>query len=477
MASPPRLNTMPASLVPRSLRFGTRHCASKQLYLICEEMGVTRVDGLQAAFRRAQISSAFELGSSEIETDCSSLTLSECKIGNDDGMIGSFLRLGQEYSSSKWIDIACSSLSLSSQTISSGNGICFSLPSESRSDWKEIGIRSVISQSQFHNMSSLDTNTASTRMGTLSEGMIGCEVECVWNALYGTISSRLGEQSDFLLQNTTLLECVNEDSSTTKTITTIPEFTSSADQIKRDTAFTNFVFQGCTIKATNMTQSFTLIAFSSLEGNIKFSGCTFTVERNTMHNQLLSITAVRENKVDFVFDSCTVNFWRETETETANNQIGLANFFNIYIVSSTFSPPKLSQYSSARSIYVTNPVSFLFLAHNEFLNQNSANEGGAIYTKFSIPRFFGTLFEGNKAKQGGAYYTESRYHQLASCIFRKNEAKEMGGAIRSTFLHTLWMIDCHFDQNVAKQTYEANPTVLTHYRGNDIYALTAAQAG
>ncbi|KAK2945272.1 hypothetical protein BLNAU_19773 [Blattamonas nauphoetae] len=416
--------------------------------------------------------SAFELGSSEIDSDCSSLTLSECSIGNDDGMIGSFVRLGQEHSSSKWIDIACSSLSLSSQTISSGNGICFSLPSESRSEWKKIGIRSVISQSQFRNMSSLDVNAASTRLGTLSEWMVGCEVECVWNALYGTISSRLGEQSDFLLQNTTLLECVNDDSSTTKTITTIPEFTSSADQIKRDSAFTNFVFQGCSFKATNMTQSFTLIDFSSLQGNLKFSGCTFTVECNTQHNQLLSISAVRDNKVNFVFDSCTVNFWRETETETANSQLYLSNFFNIYIVSSTFSPPKLSQYSSARSIYITNEVSFLFLAHNEFLNQNSAGEGGAISTRFSVPRFFGTLFEGNKAKHGGALFLASFYHQFASCIFRKNEAKEMGGAIRSEYLITLWMIDCHFDQNVAKQSFPANPTVLTHYRGNDISALT-----
>ncbi|KAK2942110.1 hypothetical protein BLNAU_22982 [Blattamonas nauphoetae] len=297
-------------------------------------------------------------------------------------------------------------------------------------------------------MSSLDTNTGTKGMGTLSERMIGCEVECVWNALYGTISSQLGEQSDFLLQNTTLLECVNEDSSTTKTITAIPEFTSSADQITKDTAFTNFVFQGCTIKATNMTQSFALIYFTSLQGNIEFSG------------------------FDFMFDSCTVNFWRETETETTNNQISLSNFFNIYIVSSTFSPPKLSQYSSARSIYITNEVSFLFLADNQFLNQNSVSEGGAIHTRFSVPRFFGTLFEGNKAKHGGALFLASFFHQFASCIFRRNEAKEMGGAIRSDYLNTLWMIDCHFDQNVAMQSFPANPTVLTHYRGNDISALT-----
>ncbi|KAK2942121.1 hypothetical protein BLNAU_22964 [Blattamonas nauphoetae] len=475
---------MPASLIQRSLRFGTRHCASKQFYG-SDSRGwfASRFsEGSDVSVRNVELivscgQSAFELGSSEIDSDCSSLTLSECKIGNDDGMIGSFVRLGQDYSPSKWIDIACSSLSLSSQTISSGNSICFSLPSESRSEWKEIGIRSVISQSQFHNTSSLGTNTASTRMGTLSEGMVGCEVECVWNALYGTISSRLGEQSDFLLQNTTLLECVNEDPSTTKTITTIPEFTSSADQIQIDPAFTDYIFQGCTIKATNMTQSFALINFNPLQGNVKFSGCTFTVECNTQHNQLVSITAVRDNKVDFVFDSCTVNFWRETETETTNKQIGLANFFNIYIVSSTFSPPTLSQYSSARSIYITAPISFLFLANNQFLNQNSAYDGGAIYAPYSIPRFFGTLFEGNKAKQGGAFFTASQYHQFASCIFRKNEAKEMGGAIKSHYLRTLWMFDCHFDQNVAKQTYTTNPTVLTHYRGNDIFAWTSTSSG
>ncbi|KAK2940166.1 hypothetical protein BLNAU_24921 [Blattamonas nauphoetae] len=119
MASPPRLNTMPASLLQRSLRFETRHCASKQFYGSDSRGWVASrfSEGSDVSVRNVELivscgQSAFELGSSEIDSDCSSLTLSECSIGNDDGMIGSFVLLGQDYSSSKWIDIACSSLSL-----------------------------------------------------------------------------------------------------------------------------------------------------------------------------------------------------------------------------------------------------------------------------------------------------------------------------------------------------------------------------
>ncbi|KAK2950552.1 hypothetical protein BLNAU_14546 [Blattamonas nauphoetae] len=365
--------------------------------------------------------------------------------------------------------ISISSLQLDSHTLTSNSGLSFSsLPSEYGLT-NDCQIQSVVSDCQFFNLSSNSPHPTSHDFRSLRERIVGCKVRSVRNCLQGTLTTKLGMQSEFLMQNSSLLECVNEeDSETTKLYDTIPEITSSVQRINHGSEFTHYAFRGCTIKATNMTTSFILITLNPFSGNVDFVGCSFEVECNTVHNTLISATAVRDNKVKCLIDTCTFKFWRETETATNSNQINLYNFQEISVVSSTFSPPP-SKFSSARALYFSDPVSFLFFSNNTFTRQTSTANGGALNLPYTVHRFFHCLFEGNKALNGGAFYTASRYHHLSFCNFTRNEATRGGGAIFTNYLKRLWMFDCHFDQNQAFLTYENNQTQLAHYRGNDIH--------
>ncbi|KAK2950523.1 hypothetical protein BLNAU_14516 [Blattamonas nauphoetae] len=332
---------------------------------------------------------------SDLNSACS-LTVSRCMLKNEDKQIVSFLEIDPALPSTESISISISSLQLDSHTLTSNSGLSFSsLPSEYglTNDWQ---IQSVVSDCQFFNLSSSPAHPTSRSFRWLRERIVGCEVKSVRNNLEGTLMTRLGTQSEFLIQNSSLLECVNEaDADTTKSYDSIPEITSSAQRINHGSDFTHYAFRGCTIKATNMTTSFVLITLNPLSGNVEFVGCSFEVEYNTQHNTLISATAVRANKVKCLIDTCTFKFWRETETSTDNNQISLSNFQEVSVVSSTFSPPS-SKFSSARALYLSNPVSFLFFSNNTFTRQTSNGNGGALSLSFSLIRFFHCHFEGEQ---------------------------------------------------------------------------------
>ncbi|KAK2957164.1 hypothetical protein BLNAU_7995 [Blattamonas nauphoetae] len=263
---------------------------------------------------------------------------------------------------------------------------------------------------------------------------------------------------------------------TTKSYDSIPEITSSTQRINHGSEFTHYAFRGCTIKATNMTTSFVLITLNLVAGNVEFVGCSFQVECSIQHNNLISATAVRDNKVKCLIDTCTFKFWRETETSTDKSQIGLSNFQEISVVSSTFSPPS-SKFSSARALTLSSPISFLFFSNTSFTRQTSTGLGGALHLVLSIVRFFHCHFEGNKALNGGALYTASRWPSMSSCTFTRNEATKWGGAIYSSYLSRLRIFDCHFDRNQAFWKYENDQTQLAHYRGNDIFTFSSTSNG
>ncbi|KAK2947174.1 hypothetical protein BLNAU_17879 [Blattamonas nauphoetae] len=405
---------------------------------------------------------------SDLSSACS-LTVSYCMLKNEDNQIGSFLRLDPAIPSTESIDISLSSICITSQTLITSNGPSFSsLPSKHGMS-NDCQIQSAVSDCQFFNLSFNSAHLTSHDFPSLRERIIGCEVRSVRNALEGTITTRLGTQSKFLMQNSSLLECVNEEvEETTKTYDTIAEITSSSQKINHGSEFTHYAFRGCTIKATNMTTSFVLITLNPLSGNVEFVDCSFQVECNSVHNTLVTTSSVRENKVKCLIDTCKFKFWRETETSTEESQINLYNFQEISVVSSTFSPPS-SKYSSARAIALSYPISFLFFSNTSFTRQTSNTNGGALSLALSIIRFFHCHFEENMALNGGAFSTSSRWHDLCSCTFTRNEATRGGGAIYSSFLLRLRMLDCHFDNNQAFQKYENDETQLAHYRGNDIH--------
>ncbi|KAK2962040.1 hypothetical protein BLNAU_3096 [Blattamonas nauphoetae] len=339
-----------------------------------------------------------------------------------------------------------------------------------------LDIKTSLSSCYFTNLTSNSQPTTPERLPNFVEFAVGVELRSVWNSLYGTITSKLGRQSEFLLQNSSLLECVNEDEETTKSYDSIPEITSSAQRIGHGSEFTHYAFTGCTIKATNMTAYFSLITLNPLSGNVEFVGCSFEVESNTQHNTLISATAVRDNKVKCQIDTCTFKFWRVIETSGTYNQISLSNFQEISVVSSTFSPPS-SKFSQARALATSSPVSFLFFSNTSFTRLTSTGGGGALLLPYSLIRFFHCHFEGNKASNGGAFYTSSCCHYLCLCTFTRNEATNRGGAVYSSYLSRLRMFDCHFDQNQAFLKYENDPTKLAHYRGNDIFAYSPSSNG
>ncbi|KAK2949895.1 hypothetical protein BLNAU_15198 [Blattamonas nauphoetae] len=410
------------------------------------------------------------------ESSCS-LTFSLCMLKNSGNQIGSVLEIDNALPPTESISMSISSFQLDSHTLTSNSGLSFSSSPSEYGLTNDCQIQTVVSDCQFFNLSSNPAHPTSRSFRWLRERIVGCEVRCVVKSLEGTLTTRLGKQSEFSIQNSSLLECVNEEViETTKSYDSIPEITSSAQRINHGKEFTHYVFRGCTIKATNMTTSFVLIALNPLSGNVEFVGCSFEVECSTVHNTLISASAVRDNKVKCLIDTCTFKFWRETETSTGNNQILLYNFQELSVVSSTFSPPP-SKFSSARAISISYPISFLFFSNNSFTQQTSNGSGGALNLPLSIIRFFHCHFEGNKALNGGAISTSSRWHDFCSCTFTRNEAMKAGGAIYSSYLTQLRMFDCHFDQNQASWKYENDQTQLAHYRGNDIFAYSSIWNG
>ncbi|KAK2949899.1 hypothetical protein BLNAU_15202 [Blattamonas nauphoetae] len=391
--------------------------------------------------------SPFKLVPSTFDSESScSLTVSLCMLKNSGNQIGSVLEIDPALPPTESISMSLSSIHLDSQTLTSNSGLSFSSSPSEYGLTNDCQIQSVVSDCQFFNLSSNPAHPTSLSFRWLRERIVGCEVRCVVKSMEGTLTTRLGKQNEFLIQNSSLLECVNEEETeTTKSYDYLPEITSSAQRINHGSEFTHYVFQGCTIKATNMTSSFVLITLNPITGNVKFVGCSFEVECHAQHITLVSATAVRANKVKCLIDTCTFKFWRETETSTGNNQISLFNFQEVCIVSSTFSPPT-SKFSSARAVSLSNPVSFLFFSNTSFVRQTSNGNGGALNLPFSLIRFFHCHFDGNKANQGGAVSTASIYHYFTSCTFTRNEATKWGGAIYSGYLLRLRMFDCHFDQ-------------------------------
>ncbi|KAK2945526.1 hypothetical protein BLNAU_19550 [Blattamonas nauphoetae] len=422
--------------------------------------------------------SPFKLVPSTFDSESScSLTVSLCMLKNSGNQIGSVLEIDPALPPTESISMSLSSIHLDSQTLTSNSGLSFSSSPSEYGLTNDCQIQSVVSDCQFFNLSSNPAHPTSLSFRWLRERIVGCEVRCVVKSMEGTLTTRLGKQNEFLIQNSSLLECVNEEETeTTKSYDYLPEITSSAQRINHGSEFTHYVFQGCTIKATNMTSSFVLITLNPITGNVKFVGCSFEVECHAQHITLVSATAVRANKVKCLIDTCTFKFWRETETSTGNNQISLFNFQEVCIVSSTFSPPT-SKFSSARAVSLSNPVSFLFFSNTSFVRQTSNGNGGALNLPFSLIRFFHCHFDGNKANQGGAVSTASIYHYFTSCTFTRNEATKWGGAIYSGYLLRLRMFDCHFDQNQASWKYENDQTQLAHYRGNDIFAYSSIWNG
>ncbi|KAK2957895.1 hypothetical protein BLNAU_7071 [Blattamonas nauphoetae] len=396
---------------------------------------------------------------------------------NSGSPIGSFLEIDNALPPTESISMSISSFQLDTQLLTSNSGLSFSSSPSEYGLTNDYQIQSVVSDCQFFNLSSNPAHPSSRSFRWLREKIVGCEMRSVVKSLEGTLTTRLGTQSEFLMQNSSLLECVNEEViETTKSYDSIPEITSSAQRIEHGSEFTHYAFRGCTIKATNMTTSFVIITLNPIAGNVEFVGCSFDVECNAVHNTLISATAVRDNKVNFLIDTCTFKFWRETETSTGSSQISLYNFQEISIVSSTFSPPS-SNFSTARAIVTSNPISFLFFSNTSFTRQTSSGSGGALSLPFSIIRFFHCHFEGNKALNGGAIYTASRWHFMSSCTFARNEATKWGGAIYSSYLVRLRMFDCHFVDNQASWKYENDQTQLAHYRGNDIFAFSNSWNG
>ncbi|KAK2943350.1 hypothetical protein BLNAU_21739 [Blattamonas nauphoetae] len=410
------------------------------------------------------------------ESTCS-LTVSHCMLKSEDNQIGSVLEIDNVIPLTESISISLSSIHLDSHILTSNSGLSFSsYPSEYRltNDCQKI---SVVSDCQFFNLSSQPAHPTFVNFHSFRERILGCEIRSVVNSLEGTITTRLGKQSEFLMQNSSVLESVNEEvDETTKSYDTIPEITSDAQRISHESDFTHYAFRGCTIKATNMTTSFSLITLNLVAGNVDFVGCSFQVECRITHNTLISATAIRDNKVKCLIDTCTFKFWRETEISTDNSQIILSDFQEISVVSSTISPPS-SKFSSARAIALSSPISFLFFSNTSFARQTSTGNGGALNLLTSLIRFFHCHFEANKALNGGAFFTTSRFHYLCSCTFTRNEATKWGGAVYSSWLSRLRMFDCHFNHNQAFWKYENDPTQLAHYRGNDIFGLSPSSNG
>ncbi|KAK2946541.1 hypothetical protein BLNAU_18517 [Blattamonas nauphoetae] len=343
-------------------------------------------------------------------------------------------------------------------------------------------INSLISACSFQNMTSCQFSS-SFKPKLQGIRLVDSTMKNVENGLYGTVTPDICQHKEFSCTNCSIVECTNtENDGSTKEIEEDRTFTSSAQQIKVDPTFSHYAFTGCSFTATNTTTSFTLIYLNPLEGNVRFSLCTFKVEIGLNHNTLIDCRANRDLNVDCVIDTCTFTFWRESAVSTSSNQLSLSSFLHVFLVSSTFSPPPpdsdsesdTPRISSARTVHLQNSVTFLFTSNCIFRRQTTTGSGGVFNVPYALPRLTDSLFEECRADgDGGSVYTSMSHHIFARCIFRGNKAK-FGGALKLNYIRTILLIDSQFEGNEAVGTYANDADTLAHYRGNDINVLATS---
>ncbi|KAK2951017.1 hypothetical protein BLNAU_14096 [Blattamonas nauphoetae] len=364
--------------------------------------------------------------------------------------MGAFANILEDQLFTDSVSVSIHSLSLSSLAVSNPSGIAFCLSPSMSQNQSTFQINSLITACSFQNMTSCQFSS-SFKPKLQSVRLIDSTMENVENGLYGTVIPEIRQHKEFSCTNCSIVECTNtENDGSTKEIEEDRTFTSSAQQIKIDPTFSHYSFTSCTFTATNTTTSFTLIYLNPLEGNVRFSLCTFKVEIESNHNTLIDCTANRDLNVDCVIDTCTFTFWRESAVSTSLNQLSLSSFLHVFLVSSTFSLPSDSEsdtprISSARTVTLQNSVTFLFTSNCIFRRQTTSANGGVFYVPSSIP-LHRLPFETCQAdRNGGSCYATMSYLVFARCVFRRNKAN-LGGALRLDYLRTILLIDCHFGE-------------------------------
>ncbi|KAK2956321.1 hypothetical protein BLNAU_8688 [Blattamonas nauphoetae] len=449
--------------------------ANTQNSVSCGILSSSHVSVDNVSFFLSSGASPFVVSSTGLtDNSASTLILSRCLFFAKLGVMGAFANILEDAPLTDSLSISIHSLSLSSLAESNPSGIAFCLPPSMPQNSSTFQIKSLITACSFQNMSSSHFSSSS-KPKLQSVRIIDSTMENVENGLYGTVTPEINQHKDFICANCSIVECPNtENDGPTKEIEEDRIFTSSTQQIKVDPTFSDYSFTRCTFTATNTTTSFTLISLSPLEGNVRFSLCTFKVEIGSNHNTLIDCRANLELNLDCVIDTCTFTFWRESAVSTASNQLVLSSFLHVFLVSSTFSPPPpdpdsdTPRISSARTVHLQSSITFLFVSNCIFRNQTTNGSGGVFYVPYSIPRLTDSLFENCRADgDGGSIYTSMSHHSLARCVFRGNRAK-CGGALKLNYLRTILLIDCHFEGNEAVGTYANDPDTRAHYRGNDV---------
>ncbi|KAK2941338.1 hypothetical protein BLNAU_23744 [Blattamonas nauphoetae] len=457
------------------------HPAHTQNSVSCGILSSSHVSVDNVSFFLSSGASPFVVSSTGLtDNSASTLILSRCLFFAELGVMGAFANILEDQLFTDSVSVSIHSLSLSSLAVSNPSGIAFCLSPSMSQNQSTFQINSLITACSFQNMTSCQFSS-SFKPKLQSVRLIDSTMENVENGLYGTVIPEIRQHKEFSCTNCSIVECTNtENDGSTKEIEEDRTFTSSAQQIKIDPTFSHYSFTSCTFTATNTTTSFTLIYLNPLEGNVRFSLCTFKVEIESNHNTLIDCTANRDLNVDCVIDTCTFTFWRESAVSTSLNQLSLSSFLHVFLVSSTFSPPPpdsesdTPRISSARTVTLQNSVTFLFTSNCIFRRQTTSANGGVFYVPSSIPRFTDCLFETCQAdRNGGSCYATMSYLVFARCVFRRNKAN-LGGALRLDYLRTILLIDCHFEGNEAVGTYANDPDILAHYRGNDINVLATS---
>ncbi|KAK2956323.1 hypothetical protein BLNAU_8690 [Blattamonas nauphoetae] len=455
--------------------------ANIQNSVSCGILSSSHVSVDNVSFFLSSGASPFVVSSTELtDNSASTLILSRCLFFAELGVMGAFANILEDAPFASSVSVSIHSLSLSSLAVSNPSGLAFHLSPSMSQNPSTFQIKSLISACSFRNMTSCQFSSS---MKPKLQGIriIDSTMENVENSLYGTITPKICQHKEFSCTNCSIVECTNtENGGSTKEIEEDRIFTSSTQQIKIDSAFSHYSFTRCTFTATNTTTSFSLISLSPLEGNMRFSLCTFKVEIGSTHNTLIDCTAKRDLNLDCVIDSCTFTFWRESAVSTASNQLVLSSFLHIFLVSSTFSPPPpdpdsdTPRISSARTVHLQQSVTFLFTSNCHFRRQTSTANGGVFYLPNAIPRLTDSLFEDCQSEgNGGSIFTLACHHILARCVFRRSKAT-LGGALKLDSLRSILLIDCHFEGNEAVGTYANDPDTRAHYRGNDICVLASS---
>ncbi|KAK2943070.1 hypothetical protein BLNAU_22013 [Blattamonas nauphoetae] len=453
------------------------HPAKTPNSVSCGILSSSHVSVENVSFFLSSGASPFVVSSTRLtDNSASTLILSRCLFFAELGVMGAFANILEDPPFTDSVSVSIHSLALSSLVVSNPSGIAFCLSSSMSQNPSTFPITSLISSCSFQNMTSSQFSS-SFKPKLQSVRLVDSTMENVENGLYGTATPEICQHKEFSCTNSSIMECTNTaNDGSTKEIEEDRTYTSSAQQIKVDPAFSHYSFTSCTFTATNIPQTFTLIALNPLEGNLRFSLCTFKVEIGSNHNTLMNCQANRDLNVDCVIDTCTFTFWRESAVSTASNQLVLSSFLHVFLVSSTFSPPPpdpdsesdTPRISSARSLQVANGVSFFFTSNCIFRRQTTSDSGGVFSIPNSIPRLTDSLFEDCQAAgNGGSILTAQSHHNFARCVFRGNKAK-LGGALKLNYIRTAFLIDCHFEGNEAVGTYTNDPDTLAHYRGNDI---------